>query len=41
MQDFLGGPVAKIALPMQGAQVWSLVRELDPICCNYKFACHN
>ena len=21
-------------LPRQGAQVWSLIRELDPICCN-------
>ena len=41
MRDFLGGPVAKTALPVQGAQVWSLVRELDPIRCNYKVACHS
>ena len=29
--DFPGGP---IVLPMQGAWVQSLVRELKPICCN-------
>ena len=29
-----GGPVAKAAPPMQGAQVPSLVREPDPTCCN-------
>ena len=28
-------------LPMQGAWVRSLVRELDPICSNKEFACHN
>ena len=33
--DFLGGPVVKTVLPVQGAQVRSLVRELDPACCNY------
>ena len=32
MWDFLGGPVAKTAFPMQGAWVQSLVRELDPTC---------
>ena len=33
--DFPGSPVAKPPLlPMQGAQVRSLVRELDPTCCN-------
>ena len=32
--DFPGGPVAKTALPMQAVQVPSLVRELDPTCCN-------
>ena len=29
--DFPAGPVAKTALPVQGVQVWSLVRELDPM----------
>ena len=28
--DFPGGPVAKTLLPMQGAWVWSLVREQLP-----------
>ena len=28
--DFPGGPVVKTALPVQGAWVQSLVRELDP-----------
>ena len=32
--DFPGGPVVKTALPMQGVQVWSLARELDPTCPN-------
>ena len=32
MRDFPGGPVGKTALPMQGAQVQSLVGELDPTC---------
>ena len=32
--DFPGGPVAKTMLPMQGAWVRSLVRGLDPTCCN-------
>ena len=27
--------------PTQGAQVQSLVRELDPTCCNSEFACHS
>ena len=27
-QDFPGGPVVRTALPVQGVQVWSLVREL-------------
>ena len=25
-----GGPMAKTALSMQGAEVWFLVREVDP-----------
>ena len=29
------------ALPMQGAQVPFLVRELNPACCNYEFAGHS
>ena len=34
-RDFPGGPVAKTPRSqMQGAQVQSLVRELDPSCCN-------
>ena len=32
--DFPAGPGVKSALPMQGAQVQSLVRELDLTCCN-------
>ena len=32
--DFPGGSMAKTALPVQGAQVHSLVRELDPTCHN-------
>ena len=28
-------------LPMQGAQVWSPVRELDPACRNQEPACSN
>ena len=32
--DFPGGPVAKTALPVQGAQVLSLVRALDSTCHN-------
>ena len=31
MGDFPSGP-AKSELPMQGAQIWSLIRELDPTC---------
>ena len=31
MRDFPDGPVAKTVLPRQGAQVPTLVRELDPI----------
>ena len=35
MEDFPGGPVAKDStLPVQGAQVRSLVQELDPTCQN-------
>ena len=34
VDDFLGGPVAKTAPPMQGTWVQSLVRELDPTCNN-------
>jgi len=30
---FPGDPVAKTVLPRQGAQVQSLVIELDPTCC--------
>ena len=33
--DFPGGPGAKTALSMQGARVQSLIRKLDPTCCNY------
>ena len=33
-RDFPGGPVAKIHTPKAEAQVPSLVRELDPTCCN-------
>ena len=33
-RGFPGGPVAKTEQPMQGPQVWSLVRELDPTCSN-------
>ena len=40
-QDFPGGPVANFGFPLQGAQVWSLVGELDPTCCNWEFTCHN
>ena len=36
--DFPGDPVAKTALLLQGAQVWSLVRELDPTCHNWELA---
>ena len=31
-RDFLGGPVIKIALPMQGRQIQSLVRDKGPTC---------
>ena len=31
-RDFPGGPVAKTPHSMQGAQVYSLVRDLDPTC---------
>ena len=34
VRDFPGGPVAKTRLLMQGPQVQSLVRELDPTHCN-------
>ena len=33
-RDFPGGPVAKTVLPMQEAQVQSLVRDLDTTNCN-------
>ena len=34
-RDFPGGPLAKDSeLPMRGAQVQSLVREVGPTCCN-------
>ena len=39
VRDFPGGPVAKTVLPMLGAQVQSLVRELDPMCYNQEFTC--
>ena len=39
--DFPGSPVVKTLLSMQGTQVQSLVRELDPTCHNKEFACHN
>ena len=33
--DFSGGPVAKIMHSQhRELKVWSLVRELDPTCCN-------
>ena len=32
--DFPAGPAAKTVLPMQVAQIPSLVRELDPTCRN-------
>ena len=31
-RDLPGGPVAKTALPRQGAKVQSLIRDLDPTC---------
>ena len=34
--DFPGGPVAKTLLPMQGAWIQSLIRELDSACHNEK-----
>ena len=34
MRDFPGCPAADCVLPMQGAQVQSLPRELDPSCHN-------
>ena len=33
-RDFSDFPVAKTALPLQGARVQFLVRELDPTCYN-------
>ena len=33
--DFPDGPVAKTVFSKQGIQVWSLVRELDPSCCDW------
>ena len=33
-RDFPGDPVAKTVLPVDGAWVRFLVRELDPTCCN-------
>ena len=32
--DFPGGPVAMTVPPVQGVQIQSLVRELDPTCCH-------
>ena len=32
--DLPGGPGVKTELPVQGAQVWTLVRQLDPTCHN-------
>ena len=34
LRYFPGDPVTKAPLPMQGAQVRSLGRELDPVCSN-------
>ena len=39
--DFPSCSVAESMLPMQGAWVWALVRELDPTCCKLEFTCHN
>ena len=33
-RDFPCGPLVKTVLPMQGARVLALVRELDPACHN-------
>ena len=38
LMGFPGGPVAKTALSMQGAQVQFLVRELNPTCDRYDLA---
>ena len=32
VRTYSGGPLAKTELPVQGAQVQSLVRKLDPTC---------
>ena len=32
LRDFPGGPMGKCMLMMRGAQVQSLIRELDPAC---------
>ena len=37
--DFPDDPVAKTLLPVQGTQVPSPVRELDPACRKQEFAC--
>ena len=34
IKDFSGDPVAETVLPTQGAQVQSMVRELDPTFCS-------
>ena len=34
IKDFSGGPMAETVLPTQGAQVQSMVRELDPTFCS-------
>ena len=34
--NFLSGPLVKTALPVQGAQVWSLDREVNSTCYNRK-----
>ena len=36
-REFPGGPAAKTVLPTQGAQVWSLVRELHGMAKNFFF----
>ena len=40
MRDLPGGPVAKTSnSQIQGVQVPSLVRDLDPTCCNRGAVC--
>ena len=41
-KDILGGPVAKTPCShWKGAQVPSLIGELDPVCCSWNFTCCN